>query len=375
MADPRAVRAVLKQGPPQQLLHVYGPTENTTFTTWYRVEDVPEGALAIPIGQAIANTQVYLLDNHLNPVPIGVTGEIYIGGDGLARGYLNRPELTAERFVPNPFTQTDARLYKSGDLARYRSDGNIEFLGRMDDQVKLRGFRIELGEVEAVLAQHPAVREAVVTVQEIQGDAPEAMLSDRRLVAYIVLQHQALVNNNDFRCFLKLKLPDYMVPSVVILKALPLTPNGKVDRRALPLAEAVRIESTEVVVPRTSAEAVLTEIWAKLLGVRVGVHDNFFELGGHSLLATQLISRISNTFQVEVPLRQLFETPTIADLAHYIETVSWVQGFSTSDSRGDSSLGVLRSSQAQLDLGTQAGLKSLPSISLENSQDREEVEF
>ncbi len=363
MADPRSVRAVLER-PPRQLLHVYGPTENTTFTSWYWVQDVPEGARSIPIGQAIANTQIYLLDNHFNPVPIGASGEIYIGGDGLARGYLNRPELTAQWFVPNPFSsQPDSRLYKSGDLARYRPDGNIEFLGRRDDQVKLRGFRIELGEIEAVLGQHPAVREAVVAVQGVQGN--------RRLVAYIVPSQQA-PTNSDLRRFLKSKLPDYMVPSIVILKALPLTPNGKVDRRALPLPEVVRTESAEVVVPRTSTESALTEIWTKLLGVRVGVQDNFFELGGHSLLATQLVSRICNTFQVEVPLRRLFETPTIAELAHYIETVSWAQGIS--DSKEDNSAEVMRSPLAQPLLGTEADLRSSPSVSPEKSQ-REEVEL
>jgi amino acid adenylation domain-containing protein len=368
MADPRSVRAVLEE-PPRQLLHVYGPTENTTFTSWYRVEDVPEGATSIPIGRAIANTQVYLLDDYLNPVPIGVSGEIYIGGDGLARGYLNRPELTAERFVPNPFSsQPNARLYKSGDLGRYRPDGNIEFLGRVDDQVKLRGFRIELGEIEAVLGQHQAVREAVAVVQEIESDAPEEPLHNQRLVAYIVPQHQASVKNSDLRHFLRLKLPDYMVPSTfVILKTLPLTPNGKVDRRALHLAEAVRTEAPEVVVPRTSTEATLVEIWTKLLGVQAGVHDNFFELGGHSLLATQLVSRICNTFQVEVPLRRLFETPTIAELAQYIETVSWAQGISKSGSGENDSVEVMRSSEADQ--------RSSRSVSSEKSQNREEVEL
>jgi len=352
VADPRSVEAVLKQGPPQQLLHVYGPTENTTFTSWYRVQDVPERAISIPIGRAIANTQIYLLDAHLNPVPIGVSGEIYLGGDGLARGYLNRPQLTAERFVPNPFSsQPKARLYKSGDLARYRLDGNIEFLGRMDEQVKLRGFRIELGEIEAVLGQHPVVREAVIAVQEIDGD--------RRLVAYIVPSHQQAPTNSDLRCFLKSKLPDYMLPSAfVVLKALPLTPNGKVDRRALSLT-AVKTESAEVeVAPRTSIEVALAEIWSKILGLQVGVYDNFFQLGGHSLLATQLLLRVRNVFQVEIPLRSLFETPTIAGLAQYIETVSWAQGISVSDSTEDNSP-VMRS----------------PSVSPEESQNREEVEF
>jgi acyl carrier protein len=343
------------------LLHVYGPTENTTFTSWYWVQDVPDKAISIPIGQAIANTQIYLLDAHLNPVPIGVSGEIYISGDGLARGYLNRPQLTAERFVPNPFSsQPQARLYKSGDLARYRPDGNIEFLGRMDEQVKLRGFRIELGEIEAVLGQHSAIRETVVAVRAIDGD--------RRLVAYIVpSQHQA-PTNSDLRYFLKSKLPDYMLPSAFfVLKALPLTLNGKVDRRALPLS-AVRTEAAEITIaPRTSIEAALAEIWIKLLGLEeVGVHDNFFQLGGHSLLATQLILRVRNSFQVEVPLRTLFETPTIAGLAQYIETVSWAtQGISISGSKDDSP--EMRSPKADQ--------RSSRSVSLGESQNREEVEL
>jgi len=354
-ADPQSVRAVLEQGPPQQLLHVYGPTENTTFSSWYCVKNVLEGATSIPIGRAIANTQIYLLDNHLNPVPIGVTGEIYLGGDGLARGYLNRPELTAERFVPNPFTQSDTRLYRSGDLGRLQPDGNVEFLGRADDQVKLRGFRIELGEIEAALGQHPAIQEVVVAVQEIESDTPEEPLRDclrlvadhRRLVAYIVPHQQPVPTNKDLRSFLKSKLPDYMVPSAfTVLKALPLTRNGKVDRHALPLAEVVSAESA--VIPRTSTEAMLAEIWTKLLGVPVGVHDNFFELGGHSLLATQLILRVRATFRIEVPLRRLFETPTIAELAQYIETVSWAQKISGAGSTADNSSEVMRSHIASL---------------------------
>ena len=326
VVDPRWVQKILKKRSPEQLLHVYGPTEGTTFSSFYRVQDVPEDATSIPIGRPITNTQIYLLDRKLQPVPIGVSGELYIGGDGLAQGYLNRPELNALAFIPNPFSQeSGARLYKTGDLARYCPDGNIEFLGRIDDQVKIRGFRIELGEIEAVLSQHPLVAETVVIVQE---DIP----GDKQLVAYIVPNQEqaATAEAQDvtplLRQFLKEKLPGYMVPSAyVVLNSLPLTPNGKVDRRALPAADTERNDIKEdYVAPRTPVEEVLVEIWAKVLGrQQVSIYDNFFELGGHSLLATQLTSRIRDAFQVELPLRSLFETPTAAGLAKYIETVCW----------------------------------------------------
>lgn len=359
--DPRWVKKIIKLGAPKQLLHVYGPTENTTFSSFYSVQEVPEDATSIPIGHPITNTQIYLLDGQLNPVPIGVPGELYIGGDGLARGYLNRPELTAQKFIPHPFskeqgtrnkekeTEEDSsvlpdhfcplpsgeRLYKTGDLARYRADGNIEFLGRIDNQVKIRGFRIELGEIEAVLSQHPAVFQTVVIVQE---DIP----GDKHLVAYIVPnQEQALMLGAQgfatlLRQFLNEKLPQYMVPSTyMVLDSLPLTPNGKVERRLLPVVNTVNLDSTEdYVAPRTSVEEDLAKIWAKVLGKhQVSIHDNFFELGGHSLLATQLTSRIRDTFQVELPVRQLFETPTVAMLAKQIETICWAaKGLDTSAS-------------------------------------------
>jgi amino acid adenylation domain-containing protein len=326
--DPRAVQEVLKQGPPGQLLHVYGPTESTTFASSYWVQDVREGATSIAIGCPIANTQIYVLDAHNQPVPIGVTGELYIGGDGLARGYINRTELTAERFIPNPFSNAPgARLYKTGDLARYLSDGKIEFLGRIDDQVKIRGFRIELGEISTVLGQHPAVRETVVMFRE-------DVASDQRIVAYVVPRQEQVPTTSELRCFLKSKLPDYMVPSVVVIEALPLTPNGKVDRRALPPPGLDRAELAGVdQAPRTSVEEELVGIWTEILGLRVGVYDNFFELGGHSLLATQLLSRVRKTFGVEVPLRSLFETPTVEAIAKYIETVSWVTLVQTLESK------------------------------------------
>ena len=330
------VRSVL-QGKPQHLIHVYGPTENTTFSTWYEVEDVPENATTIPIGQAIANTQVYLLDANLHPVPAGISGEIYLGGSGLALGYLNRGELTTERFIdlelkseeqPNPKSEglsrnlrpaerspkiqnlKSIRLYKTGDRALYRPDGNLEFLGRTDHQVKIRGFRVELGEVEAVVAQHPLVQTAVVVVRERE--------SDRQLIAYIVPE-ASIPTERELLTFLKGKLPAYMLPAAfMMLNTLPLTANGKVDHLALPPHLTVARETP----PPTTLEATLVELWMHLLGRKVGIDDNFFELGGHSLLATQLVSRIRDRFQVELPLRSVFETPTIAQLAQKIEALS-----------------------------------------------------
>ena len=344
----RWVQKILKNKPPKQLLHVYGPTEGTTFSTCYWVQSVPESATTIPIGSPISNTEIYLLDEQLQPVPIGVTGELYIGGDKLARGYLNRPELTAERFIPHPFSDREgASLYKTGDLARYLADGNIEFIGRRDEQVKIRGFRIELGEIEAVLSQHPAVARAVVIIwEEVPGD--------KQLVAYVVpiehcqaepgQEHSQAEPGNEYdeygwRQFLKQKLPGYMVPSAyVVLESLPLTPNGKVDRRLLPEPDTFSRDIQEdYIAPRNSVEEVLVGIWAKVLGVeQVSVCDNFFELGGHSLLATQLISRIRDAFQVELTVRNLFEAPTVAGLARYIETIGWAaQGADTTRSAND----------------------------------------
>jgi len=329
--DPKWVQKVLKNGSPKHLLHVYGPTENTTFSSYYRVQDIPESATSIPIGSPITNTQIYLLDTYLQPVPIGIPGELYLSGDGLARSYLNRPDLTAEKFIPNPFwdfkseSKSQQRLYKTGDLARYQADGNIEFLGRVDAQVKIRGFRIELGEIEAALSQNSAVAEAVVITYE---DIPD----DKHLVAYIVLNEQQIELKpssvaSTLRQFLKEKLPEYMVPSAyIVLDSLPLTPNGKVNRRALPVPDTFSFETSEsYLAPRTSVEEKIVEIWGKVLGKKqIGIHDNFFELGGHSLLATQLTSRIRDAFQIELSVRNLFEAPTVASLARYIETMRWV---------------------------------------------------
>jgi acyl carrier protein len=294
----------------RRFFYVYGPTEATIFQSF---RDCTETCLQKPpIGRPIANIQFYLLDRHLQPVPIGATGELYIGGVGPARGYLNRSDLTAEKFIPNPFSrEPETRLYKTGDLARYLLDGNIEFLGRIDHQLKIRGFRIELGEIEAVLTQHPDVREAVVMARE---DVP----GDKRLVAYVVPVQELIPTVGGLRRFLKQKLPEYMVPSAFIrLDALPLTPNKKVNRQLLPSPDQARPNLEEIFVdPRTPVEELLAGIWAEVLRLeRVGIHDNFFELGGHSLLATQVISRMREVFQVEPPLSALFETPTVAGLA------------------------------------------------------------
>jgi acyl-coenzyme A synthetase/AMP-(fatty) acid ligase/acyl carrier protein len=301
------------------LWNLYGPTETTIFSTSCKVgsADAP-----ITIGYPIANTQLYILDSHLQPVSIGVPGELHIGGIGLARGYLNHPELTAERFVPNPFTdEPGARLYKTGDLARFLTNGQVEYLGRTDQQIKIRGFRIELGEVEAVLSQHPAIQHCVVAARE---DKP----GDKRLVAYWVAAEAEVPTSNELRQFLQQTLPDYMIPVAFIqLATLPLTPNGKVDRRALPQPDLSALHSSSnYIAPRTPLEQQLADIWAEVLQLeQVGIHDNFFELGGHSLLATQVVTRIQTICQINVPLRSLFEALTIERLAKYIEAIQYVQ--------------------------------------------------
>ncbi|HEX9133237.1 MAG TPA: amino acid adenylation domain-containing protein [Ktedonobacteraceae bacterium] len=294
------------------LWNLYGPTETTIWSTICKIEP---GEEVMTIGRPIANTQIYLLDPQFQPVPVGVPGELYIGGGGLARGYLHRPELTAERFLPHPFSdEPGARLYKTGDLSRYRPDGTIEHLGRLDFQVKLRGFRIELGEIETVLAQHPAVRQAVVVARE---DVP----GDKRLVAYVVLCEQQMAKAGDLQRHAINQLPHYMVPSaVVLLEAFPLTPNGKVDRRALPVPDHSHPERAgSFVAPRTPLEEMVAASWSQVLDIgQVGIHDNFFELGGHSLLAMQVIAHLRITLQVELSLRSFFEAPTVAQLAERI---------------------------------------------------------
>jgi len=298
----------------ENVFDLYGPSETTTYSTFTRRE---RGGRAT-IGKPLANTQVYIVDPHLQPLPVGAPGEIFIGGDGLARGYLHRPDLTAERFIPDPFSQKNgARLYKTGDIARWLPDGNIEYLGRGDRQVKLRGFRIELGEIESALGKHPSVRECVVLARE---DSP----GDKRLAAYVVLNPEKPADAGDFRRFLEGKLPEYMIPpAFVTLEAMPLTPNGKINKRALPVPQQADVKTvTEFAAPTTPTEETLAQIWREVLKVdRVGVRDNFFELGGHSLLVTQVMSRVQTTFQVDMTMRQFFEAPTIASLAAVIEEV------------------------------------------------------
>ncbi|MEH2337088.1 amino acid adenylation domain-containing protein [Nostoc sp.] len=293
----------------------YGPSESHVVTTFTLTNSVDTWPLLPPIGKPIANTQIHILDKYLQPVPIGVPGELYIGGVALARGYLNRPELTQEKFISNPFEKAEGnRLYKTGDLARYLSDSNIEYLGRIDNQVKIRGFRIELGEIEAALSQHSHVQAASVIPRE---DTP----GDKRLVAYVVAHQDSTPTVSELRQALKAKLPDYMVPNAfVFLDSLPVTPSGKVDRRALPAQDLNNEITDKYVAPRNPIEELLAQIWAQVLKVeQIGIHDNFFELGGHSLLATQLVSRIRNIFKVELPLRELFTNATVAELARSLE--------------------------------------------------------
>ncbi len=307
------IQHALKLLPDSQIINGYGPTESTTFACCYPIpKTFASQAASIPIGRPIANTQIYLLDKHLQPVPIGVSGEIHIGGDGLARGYLNRPELTAEKFIADPFSDDScSRLYKTGDLARYQPDGTIEFLGRIDHQVKLRGFRIELGEIEAVLETYPGINTAVATVRE---DLP----GDKRLIAYLAHSQLEQSNIDALRLFLKEQLPDYMVPSAfVFLDELPLTPSGKLDRKALPAPDQTRSDFEQAYVAASSSiEEVLVTIWREVLNIdRIGVHDNFFELGGHSLLILVLCTKIEAKIGKSIPMSWVFQFPTISQLA------------------------------------------------------------
>jgi amino acid adenylation domain-containing protein/non-ribosomal peptide synthase protein (TIGR01720 family) len=299
-----------------QLINAYGPTETTVTATIYKIPVHP--SQTVSIGRAIANVKTYVLDQHLQLVPVGVTGELYIGGVNLAKGYLNRSDLTEEKFILNPFEKAEgrrqeaekSRLYKTGDLVRYQADGNIEFIGRIDDQVKIRGFRIEIGEVEAVLSQHPQVQQTEVIVRE---DQP----GNKRLVAYVVTK-QEQVTANELRRFLKEKLPDFMAPSAFVnLEKLPLTPNGKIDRRALPAPDTSSLTpETNFVPPRNSVELQLAKIWSEVLGIQsVGIRDNFFELGGDSIIAIQIIAK-ANQANLKLTTKQLFQYQTIAELAN-----------------------------------------------------------
>jgi acyl-CoA synthetase (AMP-forming)/AMP-acid ligase II len=295
---------------PQARLHnLYGPTEATIdATSWDCPAD--ETPAVIPIGTPIDNVRAYVVSPQMQLSPIGVPGELLIGGAGLARGYLKQLKLTGEKFVPDPFRRGE-RLYRTGDLVRYTPEGMIEFLGRLDNQVKVRGFRIELGEIESVLDQHPAVAQSVVLARE---DSP----GDKRLVAYVVSADPEAELAERLRAHLRAMLPEYMVPAAfVTLEALPFTHNGKVDRRALPAPEYAG--AGEYVAPRNATEEKLARIWAQVLKLeRVGIHDNFFELGGHSLLATQIVSRANEKFGLRMAVRAIFEEPTLAGFAKYI---------------------------------------------------------
>ena len=331
VVNPETVRQVLRLNPPYHLLNGYGPTECTTFSTTYLIDTLAEDARSIPIGRPIANTQIYVLDELLQPMPIGTTGEIYIGGAGVAVGYLNRPELTAQRFIADPFSQMpQARLYRSGDLGRWRHDGILEYVNRNDSQVKIRGFRIELGEIEARLLRDPRIAEAVVVVrQEVNGE--------KQLVAYLVADrahHSDPLSDSDtnaslrhplipqLRSHLRETLPEYMIPSRwVLLGQLPLTPNGKVDRRALPEPEGRPEDAGEYVAPRTELERVLLDIWEHVLKVDcLGTADNFFDLGGHSLHAMNLIARTAEQCAVELSFIDVLQHPTVEKMAALVES-------------------------------------------------------
>jgi thioesterase domain-containing protein len=323
--DPKWVRSVLECKPPRRLLHVYGPTENTTFSSWFLVGDLDEEDATVSIGRPISNSTIYVLDAKLNPVPVGVPGEIYVGGLGLAQGYWNRPELTQSKFVRNPFElHGPSRLYKTGDLGRFDASGKLEFIGRVDNQVKLRGFRIELAEIEAVLSKFLGSDEAVVTVRE---DTP----GNKRLVAYI-RANSGEYSMPDLKSQLRLHLPDYMIPSTfVFVSEFPLTPNKKIDYKALPVPEQTRPDLTSnYVEPRNSTEQKLAGIWESILGVHpVGIADNFFDLGGHSLLAVKLFSQIEVAFEQKLPLATLFRAPTVEEIARILDETTTHEPWST----------------------------------------------
>ena len=298
------------------LINGYGPTENTTFTCCYRIDDPSRLNSSVPIGRPIANTRVLILDQRQQLVPAGVAGELCVGGDGLSRGYFNDVRLTAEKFIPNPFSKEPGdRLYRTGDLVRYLSDGTIEFIGRVDNQVKVRGFRVELGEIEATVNRHSSVQESVVVLSEGNGSA-------KKILAYVVTKPGEPLSVSELRSYCQRKLPNYMTPSeFIMMESLPLMPNGKVNRRALAALERddVELEGT-LAEPRTPIEEAIAGIWAEVLNLKkVGIHDNFFDLGGHSLATTQVASRLSKVFQVHLPLRSLFEAPTVAELSRRVE--------------------------------------------------------
>jgi amino acid adenylation domain-containing protein len=322
--DLRQIARVFNHCPPRHLVHCYGPTETTTFATTLDIQDLHEDATMLPIGRPIGNARVYILDALQQPVPIGVPGEIHIGGDGVARGYLHRDDLNAQRFLPDPFVANDAavpaRMYRTGDVGRWLEDGTIEFLARNDDQVKIRGFRIELGEIVAKLQQCEGVAEALVIVRE-DGTG------DKRLIAYLRVDAGVELSLPQLRARLAASLADYMVPSAFVpMTAFPLTPNGKLDRRALPDPGSEHVVARPYEAPEGETEQVLADLWSELFGLsRVGRHDHFFELGGHSLLAVQLAGRIRDHLLVDLPLRELFEHPVLFMLADRITALQFEQ--------------------------------------------------
>jgi acyl-CoA synthetase (AMP-forming)/AMP-acid ligase II/acyl carrier protein len=293
----------------------YGPTENTSFTTYCKLASPASIATSVPIGRPIANTRVYVLDPHLKPCPVGAPGELFIAGDGLARGYVNRPDLTADKFIPDPYSKRGGeRLYRSGDIVRYLAGGELEFMGRADRQVKIRGFRIEIGEVEAALGECEGVGQCAV-ISESDGRG------EKRLVGYVTREGEG-ASVGEIKGRLKERIPEYMMPWVIVMmEEMPLNANGKIDRSALPAPDSLRTELYEMFVsPRTPIERVLADIWTEVLQVKqVGVFDNFFDLGGHSLLATRIISRVRDACQVKLPMTSFFEAPTVAQLAEVVD--------------------------------------------------------
>jgi acyl-coenzyme A synthetase/AMP-(fatty) acid ligase len=304
---------VAQWGEGRDFFNAYGPTESTVCATLTRCD--PADGRTPSIGRPIANAEVFILDQHAVPAPIGAPGELYVGGVGLARGYHGRPDLTAEKFVPHPFAmRPGARLYRTGDLVRYRPDGNIDFLGRMDFQVKVRGFRIELGEIESILNKHPAVRQSLVVAREQRS-------GEKRLIAYVVVRKDESLTIEELRGFLKKKLPSYMAPSAfALLDAFPLTSSGKVDRKALPNPDGVRPDiEAAFVTPHTEIEREVAEVWREILGLeRVGVNDNFFDLGGDSLRLLRLQQKLQERLRCGIQLMTLFKYPTVSAMARQL---------------------------------------------------------